>query len=97
LQDEGDKTLTLQKMDAGEANIVNNEGVINLKPSNDLDDFICFLTSSDLLGFYWDGVLAYTVVIIDNQECRQLMKTFIKNNPELWNEGVKKINVAVGI
>jgi len=28
------------------------------------------------------------VVIIDNQECRQLMETFIKNNPELWNEDI---------
>jgi cytosine/creatinine deaminase len=28
------------------------------------------------------------VVIIDNQECRQLMETFIQNNPELWNEDI---------
>ena len=28
------------------------------------------------------------VVIVDNQECRQLMETFIKNNPELWNEDI---------
>ncbi|MDO9464198.1 MAG: nucleoside deaminase [bacterium] len=28
------------------------------------------------------------VVIIDNKECRQLMETFIKNNPELWNEDI---------
>ena len=28
------------------------------------------------------------VVIIDNQECRQLMERFIKNNPELWNEDI---------
>ena len=28
------------------------------------------------------------VVIIDNQECRQLMEAFIKNNPELWNEDI---------
>ena len=28
------------------------------------------------------------VVVIDNQECRQLMKTFIRNNPELWNEDI---------
>ncbi len=34
LRDEtGDNTLTLQKMDAGEADIINNEGDINLKPS----------------------------------------------------------------
>lgn len=28
------------------------------------------------------------VVVVDNQECRQLMETFIKNNPELWNEDI---------
>jgi len=30
------------------------------------------------------------VVIIDNKECRQLMETFIKNNPDLWNEDIGK-------
>ena len=28
------------------------------------------------------------VVIVDNQECRQLMETFIKNYPELWYEDI---------
>jgi len=28
------------------------------------------------------------VAVVDNQECRQLMETFIKNNPELWNEDI---------
>ncbi len=28
------------------------------------------------------------VMIIDNQECRQLMEMFIENNPELWNEDI---------
>ena len=28
------------------------------------------------------------VIVIDNKECRQLMETFIKNNPELWNEDI---------
>jgi len=28
------------------------------------------------------------LVIVDNQECRQLMEIFIKNNPELWNEDI---------
>jgi cytosine deaminase len=28
------------------------------------------------------------VVLVDNQKCRQLMETFIKNNPELWNEDI---------
>ena len=30
------------------------------------------------------------LVIVDNQECRQLMEIFIKNNPELWNEDIGK-------
>ncbi len=30
------------------------------------------------------------VQIVDNQECRQLMDTFIKNNPDLWNEDIGK-------
>lgn len=28
------------------------------------------------------------VVVVDNLKCRQLMETFIKNNPELWNEDI---------
>ncbi len=28
------------------------------------------------------------VIVVDNQECRKLMKTFIENNPELWNEDI---------
>ncbi|MBC8399863.1 MAG: nucleoside deaminase [Candidatus Marinimicrobia bacterium] len=28
------------------------------------------------------------VVVADNQECRQLMETFIENNPELWYEDI---------
>jgi len=28
------------------------------------------------------------MVVIDNQECRQLMETFIEKNPELWNEDI---------
>ena len=28
------------------------------------------------------------VVVIDNQECRQLMESFIEDNPELWNEDI---------
>ncbi|PLY11089.1 MAG: tRNA-specific adenosine deaminase [Arcobacter sp.] len=28
------------------------------------------------------------VEVIDNQECINLMETFIKNNPELWNEDI---------
>lgn len=28
------------------------------------------------------------VVVADNQECRDLMETFIKNSPDLWNEDI---------
>ncbi len=28
------------------------------------------------------------VVVIDDPRCRQLMQTFIKDNPELWNEDI---------
>ena len=28
------------------------------------------------------------VIVVDNQECRQIMETFIDNNPELWNEDI---------
>lgn len=28
------------------------------------------------------------VVVVDNQECRELMEVFIKNNPTLWNEDI---------
>lgn len=28
------------------------------------------------------------VVLIDNQECRRMMETFIEKNPELWNEDI---------
>jgi len=28
------------------------------------------------------------VVVLDNAECRQLMETFIENNPELWHEDI---------
>ncbi len=28
------------------------------------------------------------VIVVDNLKCRQLMETFIKNNPSLWNEDI---------
>ena len=37
-----------------------DEGVINLKPSNDTDDFNYFSTASGLPGLFWDGVLSYS-------------------------------------
>lgn len=32
------------------------------------------------------------VVVVDNEECRKLMDTFIQNNPELWNEDIGELN-----
>jgi cytosine deaminase len=34
------------------------------------------------------------VVIVDNQECRQLLETFIENNPELWYEDIGELNAT---
>ena len=31
------------------------------------------------------------VINLDNEECYQLMETFIKNNPELWNEDIGEL------
>ncbi|WP_299214285.1 nucleoside deaminase [uncultured Aquimarina sp.] len=28
------------------------------------------------------------VIVLDNQECKDLMNTFIKNKPEIWNEDI---------
>ena len=28
------------------------------------------------------------VIVVDDPKCRQLMETFINNNPELWNEDI---------
>ena len=28
------------------------------------------------------------VKVVDNEECKQLMETFIKKNPDLWNEDI---------
>jgi len=28
------------------------------------------------------------VTVVDNEECKQLMKQFIEENPELWNEDI---------
>ena len=30
------------------------------------------------------------LVIVDNEECRELMATFIKKHPELWNEDISE-------
>ena len=33
------------------------------------------------------------LVIVDNEECRELMATFIKKHPELWNEDIGEIEI----
>ncbi len=32
------------------------------------------------------------VVVVDNQECRKLMETFIEKNPDLWNEDIGELD-----
>jgi creatinine deaminase len=34
------------------------------------------------------------VVIVDNQECRQLLETFIEDNPELWYEDIGELKAT---
>ncbi|MEE8598595.1 MAG: hypothetical protein V3S69_03660, partial [Dehalococcoidales bacterium] len=62
LRDEtGDGELTVQKKDAGEADIINTEGPINLKPSNNVVDYIYFFTGTELTGVYFKrDALSYT-------------------------------------
>ncbi len=62
LRDEtGDGELTVQKQDAGEADIINTEGPINLKPSNNVADYIYFSTGTELTGIYFKkDALSYT-------------------------------------
>lgn len=33
------------------------------------------------------------ILNLDNDECFQLMESFIKNNPDLWNEDIGEISV----
>ncbi len=42
MQDAGGFSFILQKMDAGEVDIISTEGVINIKPVADPHDFGCF-------------------------------------------------------
>ncbi len=53
--DQDEKTLTLQKLDTGEGNIINNEGVINIQPSTDTVHYLSLSTASNLTGIYWKG------------------------------------------
>ncbi len=56
--DGDNRELILQKLDSGEATLVNNEGKLCLKPSNDSDDYLCFETLSDLPALFWEGITA---------------------------------------
>ncbi len=56
--DADDKELILQKLDSGEAILVNNEGKLCFKPSNDEDDFLCFETLDNLPALLWEGITA---------------------------------------
>ncbi len=56
LQDQtGANTLTLQKIDAGAAEIINNEGTIDFKPSADVDDYLQMVTTVHLPSIMWVG------------------------------------------
>lgn len=46
--DADNKYLVVQKLDAGGANLTNNEGAINLLPSNDADDYIAISTANNI-------------------------------------------------
>ncbi len=56
--DADDAELVIQKLDSGEATFVNSEGRLCFEPSGDTDDILCFETSSDLLGIFWEGISA---------------------------------------
>ncbi len=46
--DGGGKTFTIAKQDDGEASLINDEGAIYFKPSNDLDDYWSMYTSGNV-------------------------------------------------
>ena len=56
--DADDRELILKKLDSGEATLVNNEGKLCLKPSDDDDDYLCFETLGDLPALFWEGITA---------------------------------------
>ncbi|MBF0217511.1 MAG: hypothetical protein HQL30_11020, partial [Candidatus Omnitrophica bacterium] len=59
-RDADDKDLTLQKTDAGAANIINTDGDMNFKPSNDTDDYILMNTAANAVFLGWEiAGLAY--------------------------------------
>ena len=56
LVDGDNKKLIIQKLDAGNATVFNDEGNICMLPSNDADDYICFVTASNLPAIMWSGI-----------------------------------------
>ncbi|MBN2483943.1 MAG: hypothetical protein JXD21_07080, partial [Candidatus Omnitrophica bacterium] len=67
LRDQGNEDLTIQKLDAGDAEIINTEGALNLKFSADIDDYIQFLTVANAPYIYWllNGYTNYPGLRID--------------------------------
>jgi len=49
LQDGDGKQLVLQKLNTGQANIINDEGAIYFMPSNDVDDYLTVTTTSNVV------------------------------------------------
>ncbi len=39
-------------------------------------------------GLDWLRENGVNVIDLDNQECRELMETFIRKHPEIWNEDI---------
>lgn len=61
--DGGGKTFSIAKADAGETSLINNEGAIYFKPSNDLDDYVSFYASGD--ASYIKGVGSNLYILAD--------------------------------
>ena len=41
-------------------------------------------------GLEWLRENGVTIIDLDNQECREMMESFIAANPEVWNEDIGK-------
>ncbi|MCK5534432.1 hypothetical protein KAI68_04885, partial [bacterium] len=53
IKDQDENNLIFQKLDSGEANIINDEGSINIKPSGDLNNYFQMLTIANGSYLYW--------------------------------------------
>ena len=56
LVDGDSKRLLLQKLDSGEARILNDQGNICLLSSNNQDQYICFVTTNNQPNLMWHGI-----------------------------------------